>query len=180
MQIHFLLHHGRTMNQGLAQQTKKGPAGPLFAPTNPYFGLLPKEFVGRVKDPFVYNIIFNPITATTTGTATANVQNDSDFVWTQGTVTVTATDNTTFTSALTIPGLIELFDSASGRGLQDAATPVSAWFGSAQLPFFLQSPKIFRAGGQITARLQNQGSTSLVYRFAFHGFKVFPMQQPNG
>ncbi len=168
------------MNQGLAAQTKKGPAGPLFAPTNPYFGLLPKEFVGRVKDPFVYNIVFNPLNATTTGTATVNIQNDSDFVWTQGAVVVTATDNTTFTTAASIPALIELFDSASGRGLQDQATHVSGWFGTAQLPFFLQSPKIFRAGGQITARLQNQGGSNLVFRFSFHGFKVFPMPQPQG
>lgn len=162
------------MNQTNRVQNQKGPAGPSFSPANPFFGLLPREFAGRVKDPFVYNISVT-VAATNTGTGTAQIQNDSDFVWTQGTVTVTDATGTAFTNAANVPALIQLADSASGRQLQDTSTPVSGWFGTAQLPFFLQMPKIFRAGGQVTATVQNQSAGTLVFRFCLHGFKVFPM-----
>ena len=161
-------------NQTNAMNRQKGPAGPTFAPTNPYFGLLPREFAGRVKDPFVYNIIVT-VTATSTNTGTAQIQNDSDFVWTQGVVVVTDAAGTAFTNAANVPALVALSDSASGRQLQDQPTHVSGWFGTAQLPFFLQAPKIFRAGGQVSAAVQNQSGGTLVFRFSFHGFKVFPM-----
>jgi hypothetical protein len=162
------------MNQTNRTQNQKGPAGPAFSPANPFFGLLPKEFAGRLKDPFVYNIV-QTIAAGVTATGTVNVQSDSDFVWTQGVVVVTDAAGTAFTNAANVPGLVQLTDSASGRALQDQATHISGWFGTAQLPFFLQMPKIFRAGGQITATTQNQSAGTLVFRYSFHGFKVFPM-----
>jgi hypothetical protein len=162
------------MNATNRQQNQKGPAGPAFSPANPFFGLLPREFAGRLKDPFVYNIVIT-VGATTTNTGTTQIQNDSDFVWTQGVVVVTDTPGTTFTTATTIPALVSLTDSASGRQLQDQATHMSAWFGTAQLPFFLQMPKIFRAGGQVSALVQNQSAGTLVFRLSFHGFKCFPM-----
>lgn len=162
------------MNATNRQQNQKGPAGPAFSPANPFFGLLPREFAGRLKDPFVYNIVVS-VNATSTNTGTAQIQNDSDFVWTQGVVVVTDTAGTVFTAATNVPALVSITDSASGRGLQDQATHVSGWFGSAQLPFFLQMPKIFRAGGQVSALVQNQSAGTLVFRFSFHGFKVFPM-----
>lgn len=155
-------------------QHKSGAAGPMFGAANPFFGLLPREFAGRLKDPFVYNIVATITTGATT-TTTANVQNDSDFVWTQGVVVCTDSAGTTFTNAANVPGLVQLVDSASGRGLQDQATHISGWFGTAQLPFFLQMPKVFRAGGQISATIQNQSAGTLVFRLSFHGFKVFPM-----
>lgn len=162
------------MNQTNRTQNQKGPAGPSFSPANPFFGLLPKEFAGRVKDPFVYNIVVS-VGATTTNTGTVQIQNDSDFVWTQGVVVVTDAAGTAFTTATAVPGLVSLSDSASGRQLQDQATHISGWFGTAQLPFFLQMPKVFRAGGQVSALVQNQSAGTLVFRFSFHGFKVFPM-----
>ena len=162
------------MNATNRQQNQKGPAGPSFSPANPFFGLLPREFAGRTKDPFVYNIVVS-VGATATNSGTAQIQNDSDFVWTQGVVVVTDAAGTAFTNAANVPGLVSLSDSASGRQLQDQATHISGWFGTAQLPFFLQMPKIFRAGGQITAVVQNQSAGTLVFRFSFHGFKVFPM-----
>lgn len=162
------------MNQTNRTQNQKGPAGASFSPANPFFGLLPREFAGRLKDPFVYNIVV-VVGATTTNTGSAQVQNDSDFVWTQGVVVVTDAAGTVFTNAANVPGLVSLADSASGRQLQDQATHISGWFGTAQLPFFLQMPKVFRAGGQINAVVQNQSAGSLTFRFSFHGFKVFPM-----
>lgn len=162
------------MNQTNRTGNQKGPAGPSFSPANPFFGLLPREFAGRVKDPFVYNIVV-AVNATSTNTGSAQIQNDSDFVWTQGVVVVTDAAGTVFTNVANVPGLISLADSASGRQLQDQATHVSGWFGTAQLPFFLQMPKVFRAGGQVTATVQNQAAGALTFRFSLHGFKVFPM-----
>ncbi len=163
------------MNQtNRTNQQKGSPAGPAFSPANPFFGLLPKEFAGRLKDPFVYNIVV-AVNATSTNTGSAQIQNDSDFVWTQGVVVVTDAAGTTFTNAANVPGLVQLSDSASGRQLQDQATHISGWFGTAQLPFFLQMPKIFRAGGQVNANVQNQSAGALTFRFSLHGFKVFPM-----
>jgi len=162
------------MDQTNRIQNQKGPAGPGFSPANPFFGLLPREFAGRLKDPFVYNIVV-AVNATSTNSGTVNIQNDSDFVWTQGVVVVTDAAGTTFTTASSVPGLVQLTDSASGRALQDQATHISGWFGTAQLPFFLQMPKIFRAGGQVTATVQNQSAGALTFRLSFHGFKVFQM-----
>lgn len=151
-----------------------GPSGPITAPGpgNAYFGLLPREFQGRVKDPFVYNLVLT-VNGTATNSGSTQIQNDSDFVWTQGVAVVTAADNTTFTNAANIPAVITLSDSASGRQFSDQAVAMSAWFGTAQLPFYLQVPKIFRAGGQVSATIQNFSGGALVFRISYHGFKVF-------
>lgn len=162
------------MNQGQRQQNQGGPAGPGFSPANPFFGLLPREFAARLKDTFVYNIVL-AVGATSTGTGTVNIQSDSDFVWTQAVAVVTDAAGTAFTNAANIPALLQIADSASGRQLADQSTHMSGWFGTAQLPFFLQMPKIFRSGGQVTATVQNQSAGALTFRLSFHGFKVFAM-----
>lgn len=160
------------MNGTNRTNNQKGPAGPGFSPANPFFGLLPKEFAGRLKDTFVYNII-TAVGATSTATGSVQIQNDSDFVWTQAVAVVTDAAGTGFTVATVIPALVSISDSASGRQLSDQPTHMSAWFGTAQLPFFLQMPKIFRQGGQVSATIQNQSAGALTFRLSFHGFKVF-------
>lgn len=162
------------MNQGNRGQNQAGPAGPSFSPANPFFGLLPRDFAARLKDTFVYNIIV-VVGATATGTNTVQIQSDSDFVWTQGVMIVTDGAGTTFTNTDNVPALVSIADSASGRQLSDQPVAMSSWFGSAKLPFFLQMPKIFRMGGQITATVQNQSAGALTFRLSFHGFKVFQM-----
>lgn len=151
------------------------PAGPQFAQANPFFGLLPRKYAKKEKDFFTYNIRFNTLGASSTATATASVQNDSDFIWCVGSIVVTAADFTTFTASSSVPVLVELTDSASGVALQDSQTHVSNLFGTAQLPFTLPYPKVFKAGGQITIRAQNQSATALVLNFSFHGFKAYFM-----
>lgn len=163
------------MNRQVGQQ-RGLPAGQMLSYAHPFFGLLPREFVGRKKEAFTYNIRFNTIAASATNTGTANVSNDSDFVWTHASVVVTNSAFTTFTTATNVPMLVEIKDAASGLDMQDAATHVSNLFGTAQLPFILPMPKIFRAGGQISARLQNQdAANAFVVNFSFHGFKVYNM-----
>ena len=149
------------------------PAGPGFSQANPFFGLLPKEYKLRRKDFFTYNIRFNTLAASGTATLTANVQNDSDFVWCIGVMAVTDNIFSTFTAATSVPILAELTDSSSGVQLQDSATHISNLFGTSQLPFTLPFPKIFKAGGQISVRLQNQIATAMVVNLSFHGFKTF-------
>lgn len=164
------------MDQTKQIQRTNGPSGPITAPGpgNAYFGLLPREFQGRVKDPFVYNLVLT-VNATSTNSGSTQIQNDSDFVWTQGVAVVTDTTGVTFTNALNIPAVISISDSASGRSFSDQAVAMSAWFGSAQLPFYLQVPKIFRAGGQVSATIQNFSAGNLTFRISYHGFKVFSM-----
>jgi hypothetical protein len=148
----------------------------MLAFQHPFFGLLPKEFVARKKETFTYNIRFNTIAASATNVGTANVDNASDFVWVAASVVVTNAAFTTFTNAANVPMLVEIKDASSGIDFQDSATHVSNIFGTAQNPFLLLMPKIFRAGGQITARLQNQdAANAFVVNFAFHGFKVYGM-----
>lgn len=154
---------------------RRSAAGLTLMNPNPLFGLLPKEFIKRVKDVFTYNVVFNTIGATTTTTQSANIQNDADFVWTHASMIVTNAAGTTFTAPQDVACLIEIKDAAAGRDLQDSQTHLSALFGTAQNPFILPFPKIFRAGGQIAVKLQNQTAGALVVRLAFHGFKAFFM-----
>lgn len=164
------------MNPGRQQRAQAAsPTGniPMRTATN-FFGLLPPQFIARKKDFFTYNLRFNTIVAGGTQVQTANVQNDSDFVWVRGAITVTNAAFTTFTAASSVPMLATLTDSAAGVNLQDSATHISNLFGTAQLPFDLPFPKIFRKGGQISLSLQNQdGANAFVVNVSFHGFKVY-------
>lgn len=136
--------------------------------------LLPGRIRGKAKDFFTYNITFNTIAASGTQTVAANVQADSDFIWIRGSMIVTNAAFTTFTSSAAAPFLIQVFDSSSGRNLQDSPTHVSNLFGTAQLPFDLPYPKEFQASGQISVTLTNQDTVNaFVVRLSFHGFKVF-------
>lgn len=164
-------------NGNRAVQQQRGlPAGQLLNLAHPFFGLLPREFVGRKKETFTYNIRFNTLAASATNVGSANVQNDADFVWVAASVVVTNAAFTTFTNALNVPVLAEILDASSGLQLQDQSTHLSNLFGTAQQPFLLPMPKIFRAGGQISARLQNQdAANAFVINLAFHGFKVYNM-----
>lgn len=165
------------MNDNRNIQQQRGlPAGAQFQQSNPFFGLLPREFKGRLKDTFTYNVQFNTLAANTTAAQSISIQNDADFVWTQGSVVVTNAAGTTFTSALNVPILSLISDSAAGRNLSDSSTHVSNYFGTAQQPFILSFPKIFRAGGQVSVQLQNLDAANAFRVFiALHGFKVFFM-----
>lgn len=163
------------MNQSREARAHAGtPAGAIPMRTSSFFGLLPAQFIRRKKEFFTYNLRFNTIAAGGTQVQTANVQNDSDFVWVQGAVTVTNAAFTTFTAASSIPMLATLSDAASGMLMQDSATHISNLFGTVQLPFTLPFPKVFRKGGQISLQLQNQdGANAFVVNVSFHGFKVY-------
>lgn len=161
-------------NQNINRQ-RGLPAGAQFQQSNPFFGLLPKAFRGRLKDTFTYNVQFNTLGASTTSTQSVSIQNDADFVWTQGSMVVTDAAGTTFTSALNVPILALISDSAAGRQLSDSQVHTSNYFGTAQQPFILSFPKIFRAGGQMSVQLQNLSAGALRVFIAFHGFKVFHM-----
>lgn len=141
-----------------------------------FLGLLPPSLAGRYKDPFVYTINLTVAASSSSSTST-QIQADSDFVWTKAAAVVTdSATGLVFTAMTTVPALLQLNDSGSGRNLQDAAVAVSAWFGTAQLPFELVPPKIFRRNSQLSATIQNQSAGSLIFRLAFHGFKVFDFQ----
>lgn len=162
------------MNEQKQIQQQRGlPSGAQFQQSNPFFGLLPREFRGRLKDTFTYNTQFNTIAGSTTATQSVSIQNDADFVWTQGSVVMTDSAGTTFTNVLNVPMLVKISDSASGRQLSDSQVHVSNMFGTAQNPFILSFPKIFRAGGQLSVELQNLSATAYRVFFALHGFKVF-------
>lgn len=159
------------------------PASAFGLRTNDFFGLLPRAFVQRRKEFFTYNIRFNTLAAGATATQTVSIQNDSDFVWVQGAMTVTSSNFTTFTSSANLPFqpapfLATISDSAAGVLLQDSATHINNLFSDIRLPFTLPYPKIFRKGGQLSVQLQNQDSGSAyVVNLSFHGFKVYFMPE---
>lgn len=139
-----------------------------------FWGLLPKQYIGRRKEFFTYNVQFNPLSKASTLTQTVSINDDSDFVFAQLAVTVTHTDNTTFVDAKNLPILATISDASAGILMQNQATHLSNLAGIAQLTFRTSPPKIFRSGGQISVQLQNQdGVNDLVVNMAFHGFKVY-------
>jgi hypothetical protein len=144
---------------------------------SPEIRYIPPGLALMYKDPFTYNVIFNPINAGQTLTATTVINNDSYFVCTQQTATIwdAATQATTNTQPNVAPLLVRIQDSSSGKFKMDQPTPIGALFGTSIAPFeWKRRGSIFMPGGQIAAELTNQtAATNFTVRLQFHGFKVY-------
>ena len=158
-------------NQPLRDRTVGGGAAQFLPALNPFLGLLPREFWPKTKDFFVYSIEFVPLAASATSTTSIQIQADSAFLITMGTVVVTDTTNATFIS--NIPELILITDAGSGRQLSDKAVHMNNLFGTAQLPAVWPFPKIMAPSSTLAATLQNLEATARNVRLSFWGFKVF-------
>ena len=156
-----------------AQQTKTNPAplAQVATPMNPFLGLLPVEMWDKQKDYFIYSIEFLPLAASGSATAQVNIQSDSHFLIELITGVVTDVTNATFLA--NVPELVNLTDSGSGRNFFDKPVHWNNLFGTAQLPGVLPFPKIINAGSTLTVGLTNLEATARNVRISFIGFKVF-------
>lgn len=137
---------------------------------------IPPGFADFYKEPFTYNVIVNPATAGAVTPGQTQIQNDSYFVWTQGTVTIwdAATQRTTNIQPNLAPLLVRVFDSSSGKVMMDQPTPIGNVFGTGLNPVvFLYRAKIFQPGGQIQVEVTNQLAADQAVRMSFTGFKIY-------
>ncbi len=69
---------------------------------------------------------------------------------------------------------MQITDSGSGRNLFETPLPISAVFGTGELPFILPTPKLFAARSTINITVANfSAATEYNLRFSFIGYKVF-------
>jgi hypothetical protein len=127
-------------------------------------------------DPFNYSVQFTDLEAGGTVPGSTSIQADSAFVL-RYLQLVAFTNCATFLAA---PNLrMSLFDTGSGRNLQDQATHVLAITGGrgddyANQPFIFAEPKLFSASATIQTTLTNLSNATIgQIDVVFHGFKVF-------
>lgn len=163
-------------NPTKASRTGASPAGGAAPQLGPFFGLLPRPLLRRVKDFFVYTAEFLPLAAGGTATVNTAIQADSDFLIVLVTRVVTDTLNTTFSA--NVPMLVNVTDAGSGRNLMDRAVHMDNLFGTAQLPSYWPYPKLIRASGTLNTTVQNlDGGNAYNVRMSYLGFKVFGEQE---
>lgn len=137
---------------------------------------------------FVFDIDFLPATLNAFTTGTFLVQNDSAFVIMKTVYTATLTDNVSIPSFVTVaapattfvlfpgsmPLLVNLTDTGSGRQFSNVDVDIDNWFGTSQRPFLWTTPQVLDPNSTFSMRVQNLSTTtSFNVRCAFHGYKVF-------
>lgn len=138
---------------------------------NPWLGLLPKQLWGRVKDLFAYTTQILPLAASSQGSGSVTIDNDSDFLGIYLTATVTTTDEATLLSY--VPQTVQISDQSSGRTFFTAPTHYMNVYGTAERPAYLSFPRLVKAGSTLTFTHQNLEATARNVRIALWGIKVF-------
>ncbi len=133
--------------------------------------------------PFFYSTSFvgSIIAASATVAQNIQVQADSHFI-------VRYISGLAYTGGLAVyttiaPLLMSLFDTGSGRTLQDNPQPIQNLCGGlaagggafGQLPFILPEPWLVRAGGVVQVQITNLSTTLAIVRLdvSMIGFKAF-------
>lgn len=160
-------------NAGRANQLSEQMLGRLTTLLNPFWGMLPRRLWDATKDFFVYSTTYLPLNAGVTLTNSIQIQADSHFMIIQINRDVrSAADDETIVADPSM--LVRLFDSGSGRQLQDNPVPSENWFGYAQLPGYLPYPKVLKRASTLTVEVENlTAATNYNVRLAFLGFKIF-------
>lgn len=129
-------------------------------------------------DPFVYSALFNPLAANATTPVNTSIQADSAFVIRY--VNATAFD-LQFNQIPVPHATMTLFDSGSGRNLQDQPIHLGNWTGGRNnggaQPFIWPEPKLISGSSVIVTTLANLTPTAMRIDVAFVGFKVFKFRQ---
>lgn len=125
-------------------------------------------------DPFVYSALFNPLGANATTPVNTSVQSDSAFVIRYVNLTAFDLQN----NFIPVPHVtMQLFDSGSGRNLQDQPIHVGNWAGGRDgggaQPFIWPEPKLINGGSNLVTTLANLTAVQMRIDVAFVGFKVF-------
>lgn len=125
------------------------------------------------RDWFTYSAEFLPLPNNAGATVLITVQADSDFQLAELTGDVRTAD--TAETVVAQPSILVLIvDQGVGRYLMDRAQMWDNLIGTAERPFILPVPKMFRASSTIsvTATQGNVGAGRNV-RISLHGYKVF-------
>lgn len=124
------------------------------------------------RDWFTYTAEFIPLPASASATVIIPVLADSDFELTALTGDVrTAVTAETVIAAPAIRVLIT--DQGVGRALMDVAQEWPNIVGTAERPYFLPSPRTFRASATIAVALTNDAAAARQVRLALNGYKIF-------
>lgn len=128
-------------------------------------------------DHFIYTAVFGAIAAGGTVPQNTSIQADSDFVIRY--INITAHPTGPIVSTVVPELLISLFDSGSGRNLQDNPVHIANFCGGmpnvgGSLPGILPEPKLISGSAVLTTTLQNIGTVAFVrVDVSFVGEKVF-------
>jgi len=143
----------------------------------PYGDLIPPWVLERARDFFAFGLNYLPLTLSTTQTQAFAVDGDADFLLTciSGFATSAAAPQT---EQATIPALISISDTGSGRLFQNTPLHIENLIGSGQLPGFLPYPKLIPAASVVSVTLTSlDAAASWNIRLAFSGFKIFPFPE---
>jgi hypothetical protein len=128
---------------------------------------------GKVEiDPFNYSAIFPLATFTAGAVVPVNIPitSDSDFVC-----------RYTNLAAFSAPGVpvvlpdytLTLFDTGSGRSMQDQAMHVSLVTGNGNLPYIWPEPKLIKGSSVLVVTLANLTAVAALAYVLLGGFKIF-------
>jgi hypothetical protein len=126
---------------------------------------------GKVElDPFNYSATWNTLGANATTPVNVGVNADSDFVIRYSMIQSFSAAGTN----IALPDyLLTIFDTGSGRQLQDAAQHVLNMCGTAQRPFIWSEPKLIKQASVLVLTLTNNTATAARVDITLHGFKLF-------
>lgn len=139
---------------------------------NQYLGLLPARYWKCAKTPYESVVNFLPATLSVNTIGQFNVDSDSDLMVYGQVALVTETDDTT---PVPLPPLtVDIRDAGSGRNWSSAPVPLVNWFGTAQMPYLYQKPRVLGGASVLTVTVANLSTTSRNVRLTFLGVKLFP------
>jgi hypothetical protein len=151
------------------------PAGYIYNPPNPFYGMLPSSLLPLQKQDFTYSAIFAALTGASTQTVTIQINNDSHFATILQVATIwDSTGYSTSTVPTGAPMLVQIIDTASGSNTMDQPQPLGNVFGTGLQPFLKAMARIYAAGTSLSVTLQNlHPSNTYVVRLSFVGFKIY-------
>jgi hypothetical protein len=130
-----------------------------------------------LKDMYIYEANFIGLAFGATATVNMQIQADSNFRWEKATFqcfSAAAITNITHATRISPAATILITDTGSGRQMMSGAVPIPNLFGTGEIPFILQQPKIFTARATIAVTVTNF-DTALNYNLylSFIGTKLF-------
>ena len=141
---------------------------------NPFLGWLPAAYWRRVKSEYSYELNLLTVSGgTVTGQLTFDA--DADFLLLKQTRTIFLADLVTVVP--TAHHTVQIVDSSSGRNRTNQPIHVENYFGTAaniaNAPTMF--PKLIPAATVWTFTVADLATVACQIRFAFHGFKIYPM-----
>lgn len=121
-------------------------------------------------DYFVYTASWVNLLAAITATVNVPLTADSDFVWDAFNLCAYSAVGVLVVNP---DYLLQVFDTGSGRNLQDNPVHVNNVSGNGQLPYILPEPKLFKGNATIQVTLQNLTAVAARVDVALIGRKVF-------